>query len=324
MQVRYTGMWLLPTVGNQPVFAAIFKGVGLVGLHPGRFMTATADRQARSTFGLLPFLPLALIIAMFGVAVCFAQIAPMRVNGGVYEVIVGGGSGQFVLATESLTCNRTGDVATCTAPVAGQQLTVDIEYRDSDSPVAGSTCTARHGDRPVSCRSGFVHYGHASNTVWISDQLGVTEPELTRLRDAVPWWRTAVGVPIASLVLLCVLPIAAGVTAYLSSRRARSRAAEWRFPIAAGTGLLGLALFVGSDLMITPGRNFTLGLPIAPGSAVLLIVATVLAAWQRQLVGPSGDGRGRRWAYAIGAVIATAFYTAAALLFFWFDSGFID
>lgn len=106
-------------------------------------------------------------------------------------MIVGEGATQFTLAAESLTCNRNGDTVTCTAPVAGQQLTVDLAYYDPDLPVLGSPCTARHGDRPVSCEPRLGFYGHASNSVGISDQLGVTKPELTRLRDAVPWWRTA-------------------------------------------------------------------------------------------------------------------------------------
>ncbi len=103
--------------------------------------------------------------------------------------------------------------------VAGRQLVVDTEYRDFDLPLAGSTCTARHGDRPVSCISRPYDYGHASNSIWISEQLGVTEPELTRLRDAVLWWQTVNGALIGAVVLLCVLAVAAGVTAYLSSRR---------------------------------------------------------------------------------------------------------
>lgn len=91
-------------------------------------MTATNNRPARTASGLLPFLPLALIISMFGVAVLLAQVAPSRVTSGVYQVIVGEGTAQFILATESLACSRSGDIVTCTAPVAGQQLTVDFKY----------------------------------------------------------------------------------------------------------------------------------------------------------------------------------------------------
>ncbi len=278
-------------------------------------MTATDDRQGRTAFDLLPFLPLALIITMFGVAVLIAQIAPGRVTSGVYQVTVGEGAAQFTLATESLTCSRIGNTATCAAPVAGRQLTVDLRYGDFESPIQSSTCTARHGDRPVSCTSMMGDYGHASNSVWIADQLGVTEPELTRLRDAVPWWRTVYGPPIGALVLLCVLAAAAGVTAYLLSGRTRPQAAEWRFPIAAGTGLLGLALFVAGSLVIASDRSIILQSPIAPGSP-MLFASAMLMAWQYQLGGAGGHGRGRRWAYAIGAAIATAFCIAGAMFVF--------
>lgn len=87
-------------------------------------MRATDNRQDRTTFDLLPFLPLVLIIIMFGVAVFIAQVAPSRVTSGVYQMLVGEGATQFTLATEALVCSRIGDTATCTAPVTGQQITV--------------------------------------------------------------------------------------------------------------------------------------------------------------------------------------------------------
>lgn len=219
-------------------------------------VTTTDDRQDKIASDLLPFLPLALIITVFGVAVLIAQVAPSRVTSGVYQVTVGEGPTQFRLATESLTCSRTGDTATCTAPVAGQQLTIDIEYRGFDMPVIESTCTARHSDRPVPCTSMLAGYGHASNSVSISDSLGVTEPELTRLRDALPWWRTGNEPSLAGMALLCVLTgVAAGVAAYLFSKRTRPQATAWRFPIAAGTGLLGLALLAIGNLIIAPNTG---------------------------------------------------------------------
>ncbi|MGH3926111.1 MAG: hypothetical protein ACRDTT_25165 [Pseudonocardiaceae bacterium] len=282
-------------------------------------MTITDERQRRTASDLLPFLPLALIITMFGMAVLIAQVAPSRETSGVYQVIVGEDPTQFRLARESLTCNRNGDTATCTAPVAGQQLTIDVQYRGPAS-VWDSTCTARHGNRPVSC-SPQVTDRQASVSVLISDQLDVTEPELSRLRDAVPWWRTG-SEPIADLALLCALIGAVvGVTAYLLSGRTRTPAGEWRFPIAVGTGVLGLALFVAGGLLIAPGR--AVWLLIAWGAPVW-VALTMLMAWQYQLGGAGGHGRARRWADAIGAAIVTAFYIAATMLVFLLESGFID
>lgn len=177
-------------------------------------MTTTDDRQSRTTPDLLPFLPLVLIIIMFGMAVLIAQVAPSQVTSGVYQVIVGEGQAQFRLTTESLTCSRTGDTATCTAPVAERELTIDVKYGDPAS-VCGHTCTARHGDRPVPCMPQ-LNYGHASASARISDSLGVTEPELIRLRDAVPWWRTGNESSLAAIALLCMLAATAGVTTHLS------------------------------------------------------------------------------------------------------------
>lgn len=137
-----------------------------------------------------------------------------------------------------------------------------------------------------------------------------------------PWWRTGNEPPTGALVLLCVLTAAAGVTAYLLSERTRPQPTEWRFPIAAGTGFLGLALFVTGGLMMASDHS-AVGLFIAPGSPVLLASA-MLMAWQYQLGGAGGHGRGRRWAYAIGAAIVTAFYTAATMFVFLLFSGFID
>ncbi len=284
-------------------------------------MTTTDDRQGRTALDLLRFLPLALIIAMFGVAVLIAQGAPSRMTSGVYEVIVGEGAGQFRLATESLTCSRIGDTATCTAPVAGQQLTIDVKYPDPGSRL-DSTCTGRHGDRPVSCMPYFSDSEQAHASVWIFDQLGVTEPELTRLRDAEPWWRTGSEPPIADVALLCALTgAAAGVTTYLLNKRARPQAAPWQSPIAAGTGFLGLTLLVTGILVITPSQSIDilfvvlLFTPAATASAAM-------GAWQYQLVGAGGHGRARRWVYAIGAAIVTALYTATFV--FLLFSGFVD
>lgn len=288
-------------------------------------MTSMDSRPARATASLRSFLPLALIITMFGVMMLLALVAPSRVNSGVYQVIVGEGTTQFVLPPESLACGRSGDVVTCTAPVAGQQLTVDFKYFDPRSHIhiPASPCKARHGDRPVFCEPRMGFYGHASNSVGIPDQLGVSGPELTRLRDAVPWWRSEYGIPTAALVLFCVLPTAMGVLAYRWCGSARPRAAVWRFTAVVGTGLLGLALFAASYLVFASEQGINY-----PWFAVLsspaIFPSVALAMWQLQLDGAGGDDRGQRWVYAIGAVLATAFYTVSTMFVFLLDSGFID
>lgn len=285
-------------------------------------MTTTDDRQSRTSFDLLPFLPLALIITVFGVAVLIAQVAPSRVTSGVYQVSVGEGPTQFTLATESLTCSRAGNTATCTAPVTGRPLTVDITYRDPAS-VWDSTCTARHGDRPVPCLT-HVNDGNASTSVGISDSLGVTEPELTRLRDALPWWRTGHEPSLTDMALLCVLiSVTMGVTAYLLSKRTRPQETAWRFPIATGIGILGIALLaIGSLIIAEPTTGHPALIMLMNPLTVAALAA--LMVWQYQVCEAGGLGRARRWAHAISATIATTLYTAPAIFLFLLFSGFID
>ena len=272
---------------------------------------ATQVRPAST--GPAALLPLALIVILLGVALGLATVAPSRVTSGIYQVIVGDGPSRFTIPTESLTCNRNGDLARCTVPVAGKPLAITIQYAGYDS-----TCTARHGDRVVACASGLGDYGQASNTVWISDGLGVTEPERAGLRDAMPWWRTANGPSTAALVLIAALTAAAGLAAYLLSRRTRPEELALRMPAALGVAALGLILFAAGGLIMAPTQGFDHAWPmlIAPPA---LIAAAALGAWQYQLGGVS-----TRRARTIGAALATAAYTAAVGWGFLPRAGFID
>ena len=265
-------------------------------------MTATQVRVVRLGPALL--LPLALIIGLLGVALALARVAPSRVTGGVYQVIVGEGPTRFMIPTESLRCNRNGDRAECTVPVAGKPLAVTIQYAGYDS-----ACTARHGERMVPCESGLGDYGQASHTVWIADGLGAAEKD----RPAVPWWRTSGGPTDAALALIVALASAAGLATYLLAGRPREH--PLRTPAAVATGAAGLLLFAASSLIITT-RGFAWPMLVAPPA---LIAAAALGLWQYQLAGP-----GSRGAKGIGAALATATFSAAALYVFLLHSGFID
>lgn len=237
---------------------------------------------------------------------------------GVYQVIAGEGSGEFVLAAESLACSRIGDTATCTAPVAGQQLTIDVP--PSDPTAVSGSCTAWHGNRPVPCSTFPSVDGRGNVSVGISDQLGVTEPELTRLRDAVPWWRMGGAPTIVEVALLCgPTAAAAGVTTYLLNKRARPQEATWRSRVAAGTGCLGLALLIASLLVVEPGR--AMEIPPILAFTPAATASAAMGAWQYQLGSAGGHGRGRRGVYAIGAAIVAALYTATYVfvMFIGFD-----
>lgn len=276
-------------------------------------MTATDIRRTRNAFAVTPLLPLAVVAIMLGVGLLIATVAPSQVTSGIYQVVV---EDQFTIPTESLTCTRDGSTATCTTPpIAGQPIVATIAYFPDRS-----TCTAHHGEQTLSCRSTIGDYGHASHSVWISTQLGVTEPELTRLRDALPWWRNGDAQSQAGMLLIGLLAVAAAVASYFLGGRARSWARRRQWPIAIGTALLGLAVFAIGGLTIAPADRvdqFWVYL-ISP---MTIAAAVGLGGWQRQLC---GDERIRRARYAIGAGIATTLYVAITLWIFLLQSGFID
>jgi hypothetical protein len=264
-------------------------------------VTATQLRPVRT--GPELFLPLVLIIVLLGVALALAPVAPSQVTGGIYQVIIGEGPSRFTIPTESLSCNRTGDHARCTVPVAGHPLAITIQYAGYSS-----SCRAQHGDRTVPCASGLGDVGQASDTVWISDGLGATE----RDRTPVPWWRTPTGPTRAALVLIAALAVAAGLTSSLLSRRTAE--SPLRAPAALGAGALGLGFFAVSGLIITGSFDWP-----ALTSPPVLVAAAALAAWQYQL-----GGVGTRRAKGIGAALATAGYTGVTAYVFLLHGGFIS
>jgi hypothetical protein len=288
-------------------------------------VTATDIRSSRAGFAITPFLPLVLILLMLGVAVLIAQVAPSRVTTGVYQVFVGPDPYEAVrIPTEHLTCTRSERIATCTTPpIAGAPIKTMVTYRERpDPPLSNSSCVARHGDRSVSCMSTMGDYGHASQWVYIQEDLGISAAERARLRDAVPWWRLGDQLGNRGLLLIGLLTLAAGISGYLLGGRATRWARRRQWPITIGTGLLALATVAVGGLIITP--NPAAGgvhwlLPII--HPITLGVAVGLAGWQYQLC---GDERIRRARYAVGAAVATACYTAAALFIFLWASAFID
>jgi hypothetical protein len=281
-------------------------------------VTTTATRQSAGVPLLL--LPLAVIVALFGVSVLLSQIAPSRATAGVYQVTVGTDAAQVTIPGESLTCGRSGNTATCDRAVGGRELWIEVSYTGVH-PAEPSSCTATHGGRPVVCHSRMGDYGHASHSVWIADGLGLTDTGLAALRADVPWWRTGYydGLTIAGLVLTGMFSIAAGGSVYLSRKRSSTVAPKSRAALTIGTGLLALGLFVLSGLVFGQNLESALFMLLAPPT---LLSAAVLVAWQLQLTG-TGHGT-RRWVPAIGAAVATAIYATTALFIFMLQSGFWD
>lgn len=259
----------------------------------------------------LSVLPVVLLVVLFGAAVVLAQVAPSRVTTGIYQVVVWEGADHVTIPTESLSCRRTDDTATCTAPVGQDLLAVELTYTGS---VDLGPCAARYGDRPVTCQRQLGFYGHSSHTVWIPDGLGLTEAQRSELRDAVPWWRVESVLWRVVQTLVGTLALAAGALTFLLHRRVRPVTPHRRSRLVAGTAALGLGLFAVGGLVLGGNSLYVLSL------FSMLAVAT-LAFWQWHL---SGTPRGGRVLLAIISVVSVSVYATVALVVFLMQSGFID
>jgi len=260
-------------------------------------------------------LPAVLFVVLFGVAVLLAQVAPSRVTSGVYQVIVGDGAA--VVPTEALTCSRTADTATCTTRVGARQLTIDVHY--TGAPETGR-CTARHGDRLLSCSPAMGFYGHASQTVLIADDLGLSRTQLADLDAAAPWWRLSHNLSTAMLVLAGAFGAAAGAATFLLYRRFRPVPPDRRVLLVVGTGVLASALFAGTGLLYGQWGYGAVPGPLMMLSPFSLLASAALATWQWQL----STIRGGRVVSAAVATVTVAIYTWCAMLVFLFQSGFED
>lgn len=282
-------------------------------------MATTDVHEVRSASRLPVFLlPAALFVVLFCVAVLLARIAPSQVTSGVYQVFVD--EGAAVIPTEALTCSRTADTTTCTTPVNGRQLRIEVHYAGVPEP---GPCTARYGDRQVSCMPAMGFYGHASQTVWITDDLGLSSTQLADLDAAAPWWRVTNELTTAMLILVGALSVAAGVATFLVRRRPRPVPPSWRLGLVIGTGVLALALFTGTGLLFDPaGSGVGTGAttPLMMASPLALLAAAAMAGWQSVL----SSAGGRRVASAVIAAATVAFYSGVTMLVFLIQSGFDD
>ena len=265
--------------------------------------------------------PMVLVVTLLGVAGLLATVAPSRVTGGVYQIVIGDGDDRLVVPTESLTCERVRGTATCTTSVAGEPLTVQIPVADGAPDVASSdVCTARHADRSLACMTMIGDYGHASTSVYIPNGIAVPEAERTRLRMAVPWWRSDTWLHVTGLALVLGLAVAAASAGYLLGGRTRSLPDNPSIGVAI-TAVAAWLMFAVSGLVLAPSQ----GLPnllvtlIAPPPVAVAVAA--LATWQWQLT--NTDAR-PRWQDAATAGAATAVYTAVAVLMFLIQGAFVD
>jgi hypothetical protein len=275
----------------------------------------TSDvRPHRTTAGPPLFLlPALFLVVLFGIAVAAAQIAPSRVTTGIYQVVVWEGADNVVIPTESLSCERTGDTAACTAPVGRHRLTVELGYTGVVEPGA---CTARYDGRPVSCARQMGFYGHASHTVWVRG-LGLSGAQQAELRADIPWWRVESDLTSVGLALVVALGVGTGLSTFLARRRARPAPPGPRLPVVIGSAGLGLGLFFATSAVIGPVAGGTMA-ALSPFS---VLAAAAVAAWQWELSGPPLGGRAGSAVIAGGAA---TFYSGIALIIVAMQSGFVD
>lgn len=278
----------------------------------GVVVTTRVVRRSSRIVVPLHFLPAVVLVVLGVVAVLLAQIAPGRVTVGVYQVVVGEGADEVVIAAESLSCGRSGEYVTCVAPVGSARLAVTLEYRGVVEP---GLCFAWYANRPVSCARVMGDYGYSSHTVWIRDGLDLSAPQRDALRAEVPWWRgdlTAGG-----LVLVSALGISMGVTTLLVRPRGRAVPLGRRRLVLVFTAVLGAGFFAVSALVIS-GEPFSVLWAVLPSS---LLAAAVLTVWQYELSGPPPRGR---VGSAVVAASATVLYCGIALFVFGLQGAFVD
>lgn len=275
---------------------------------------ATTDVRSAARVPVF-LLPAVLFAVLFGTAVLLAQVAPSRVTSGVYQVVVDNYAA--VIPTEALTCSRTADTATCTTQVDGRQLTIDVHYTGAPEP---GPCTARHGDREVTCSPAMGNYGHQSQTISISDDLGLSRTQLADLDAAAPWWRQTYNLVTAWLQLTCAFGVLAGVATFLLYRRLRPVHPDRRALLIFGTGALASVLFVGTGLVLDPSAVAVPAAPLMMLSPVTLLASAMLMIWQWQLA----RARDGRLVSAFVATVTVAFYTGVAGFVMLMQSGFED
>lgn len=268
----------------------------------------SAVRKSRTMAGP-PFVPVAVVFVLAGIALLLAQVSPGRVDTGIYQVVAWEGMEHVVIPTESLTCGRSGDVATCATTVAAERLTVRLGYTGVVEP---GGCTATYGDRAVSCARQMGFYGHASNTVWLYG-LGLSPAQRTELAAAAPWWRVERDLMTAGMVAIVALGVLAGVATFVLRRRVRPLSSGSRVLVVVGTAVLGLGLFFVTGPL--------LGNAITPLGVVALVPMAALVAWQCEATGRPLSGRIGSAVIAGGATVG---YSGLALLVFGLQSGFMD
>lgn len=256
-----------------------------------------------------PFVPLAVVLVLFGIAVLLAQVAPGRVSTGLYQVVVWEGMENVVIPTESLTCGRSGDLATCTAQVGAERLTVELRYTGVAEP---GGCVAKYGEHAIPCARQMGYYGHASNTVWLYG-LGLSSAQRSELAAAAPWWRVERELVTVGMVVIGALGVLAGAATFLLRRRVRTVSSWPRVAVVLGTAIIGVGLFFVTGPL--------LGNALAPLGIVGLVAVAALVAWQCEVTGQPLRGR-------IGSAVvaggATMMFSGVAMLVFGLQSGFLD
>ena len=226
----------------------------------------------RRTAGPLRYLPLLVPGLLFLLALAIAPVSPARATDGLYKIT----TTQFSISHHDIDCVRDADrVATCTTPVDGKVLSVELDT----VPVGMLTCTATYDARDIGCTRSF-DYGPGSHRVHL-ESLVVPEPVAEDIRGQYPWWSWLFDGPwfLFALALVAAMAIAAGVLTWIWSREPRP-AARHRAVRTLVTFVVYWTFSLPVTLLVAPwdGKGVSYHMLLIPHS--VLLPAALALVWQ--------------------------------------------
>jgi hypothetical protein len=265
--------------------------------------------STRLGVGPLRWLPLFLPGLMLFVAVLLAPVSPAKATEGLYRL----DTPEFAIV-DGFDCAMDDIRATCTVPVAGRPLTVEVDVGPHSTP-----CTATYDGRDLSCER-VTEYGPAS--AWL--RVGSLGVPASAAPDS-PWWRDVRDIYWDRVWLFSIpsLGLIAALAAFLLYRGPRLEDPN-RMRRTAATGLICWTFPAVTSLLVTPWDKAESGLMALIIPHTVLLPACAMALWQHLAAGPlSGRLRGRFGQAAI-AFVATALFSAGGLLWLALAAGLPD
>ncbi|MEU4447580.1 hypothetical protein AB0K14_14505 [Actinosynnema sp. NPDC050801] len=265
--------------------------------------------RTRLGVGHLRWLPQAVPGFLLLIAVLLVPVTPVEATDGMYRV----DTPEFSVV-DGFDCAADGVLTTCTVPVAGRPLTVEVE---TTPPLAA--CAADYDGRRLTCAQ-VRRYGPASPWVRVGS-LGIPASEAPHA----PWWRDALDLWWERLVLGATLLLAllAGLAAFLLYRGPRLEDDD-RLRRTMITGLSSWVLAIVSCALVTARADDDFGAMPVFVTVAVVVPAGMMACWQYVAAGPTGGRLRERFGHAVIAFVATLLLGAVQLLWLGLAVGLLD